>query len=136
MFDRHIIIGVPKAIVAFGLFSVFDIKKLSIAVFDNADVTVSSDLVQQNIIRHLSSQCQKIYLSCTKMPTKPNMRNVVEKNMLIDNVKFPQHLESYFIRCVSDGAKMDVLRAICLKAYDATVGKVLVFFSVSIIYTV
>lgn len=113
-------------------------RKLSIVVFDNADVVVTSSLIQQNLIRHLNNQCQKIFVSCTKMPSKPieNVQNMVEKKLLIDNAIYPNHLQNYFIRC-DDGnvmeAKMDVLKTICLRAYDsADAGKVIVFFSVSI----
>lgn len=120
---------------AFGLYRVFDIRKLSIVVFDNADVTATHSLVQQNLIQHLSSQCQKIFISCTKIPSKPigNIRNLVEKKLLIDGAKYPRHMENYYIRCDENGAKIEALKAICLEAYSSNAGgKVVVYFSVSV----
>lgn len=107
-------------------------KDVCIAVFDDADITASSQIVYQHLLNRLS--CQKIFVSShKKAKAVAQIGHISQMKLFIDNRVMPNNIEHYFVKCLSIDAKSQVLRKICAQAYreDDNFGKVMVFFSVS-----
>lgn len=125
--DYHVIIGVPAAVVAFGLYGVFRTKNISIVVFDSADITATSNLLQRQLLEHLPAECQKVYISNMKKPKALQIAGIVEEQLMVSGIKLQRHIKCLYVAATD---KVSVLRSILIEIHDSD-GKAVVFFSVS-----
>lgn len=121
-------------IVGSGFIEVFDAKNLSVVVFDDADVVSTHSLLQEHLLRRLTTECQLFFLANCNKPTKIGVKNdVVEECLLIDGSIYPRHIDNFYITCKDIKSKVEAIQTMCLKAYEENAfGKILVYFSVSI----
>lgn len=127
--DYHIIVGTQKEIVSFHLLQVFKVQLLNMVVFDDADMTASTTLIKEQIIKKLPATCQKVFLSAYGMVSSP-MNNIVEMKLLFNGSLFPVHIDNYYVKCRTSW-KFDIIKALSADANKvAKNGKIMVFFTV------
>lgn len=125
--DHHVIVGIPAAVVGLGLYGVFKPKNISIVVFDSADITATSNLLQRQLIEHLPATCQKVFVANTKMPRAFGNNGIVEERLLVNGYKLPRSIKCLYITATE---KILTLRTILIETLESD-GKVVVFFTVS-----
>lgn len=127
-YDRHIIFGTPKEMVAFRQMNVFDLNKIRCAIFDDADLVMGHTPVKVNIINPMPAICQQIYVSSVKMRLV-SPRHVQIRLFTNDSV-YPQHNDDYFIKLKNDSEKYRILRDLCKKLSLDAKAQMLIFFTV------
>lgn len=132
--DYHVLVGTHKEIISFQLLGVFKTDLLKIVVFDDADMTASTVLMKDRIIKRLPSTCQTVFASSTPMiPNLPD--NVVEMKLFIGDEVFPHGSIDNYCAEFTNIQKYNVLKALAgAAARDGTCGKIVIFFTVSLYF--
>lgn len=124
-FDNHVIIGTPKALAAFRMLNVFDMKKLAIIIFDDADRVLPSIYVKDHLMNAIPKQCQTLFMASSKISTL-GISDMKHMELFVDDKPFLPNIQHFFINCVDDDAKFKMLQSL-----NTISGKLLVFFYVS-----
>lgn len=129
--DYHVIVGTHREIVAFYLLGLIKTTSLKIAVFDDADITATTNFTKEHIINKLPPSCQKVFTSSFKMV--PNLTsNLVELRLLHDDNLFPHsNIDNFYVDC-NTSQKYEIIKALCSEANKQNnYGKIVIFFTVS-----
>lgn len=127
--DCHIIVGTPKEIASCRILGYFEMKKIVLAIFDDADVITTTDLVQRHILRQLPANCQKMYISATSNMASLRYFTRTDTIKHISPINIPTTIEHHTIECDTD--KYEKLLSIVHSIVKHR-GKVIVFCSVCI----
>ncbi|KAG4068666.1 hypothetical protein HA402_002357 [Bradysia odoriphaga] len=110
---EHILIGTPGKIMDWGLkLKVFDIKKITVFVLDEADVMIAEQGHQDQCIRihkQLPNNCQMMFFSATYdkkvmsfaelIVSKPTIIRLKREQETLDNIR------QYYVRCANQEEK-------------------------------
>lgn len=97
------LIGSPKEMASFKLMRIFDIEKISICVFDDADIVNTTALIKEQITRQL--KCQKILVSSTSIAGATKYVGNLTMLLYEQNVK----VEQYFLNCGDPSVKFKAI---------------------------
>lgn len=64
--DEQIIIGTPKELASYRILGAFDVSKIRLAIFDEYDIVVTTDLVDRHLVKAFS-EAQIVCLSANVM---------------------------------------------------------------------
>lgn len=64
--NDHILVGTPKEISAYTMMRQFDIEKVKLCIFDDADEIMTTNIVKTNILNRLRN-CKMVFLSATSL---------------------------------------------------------------------
>ena len=107
--DAHIVIGTPKELVSMRILGGFQMDKIKFAAFDDADVIVTSDMVQRHLINPLAHA--QIVLSSTTICSNYGIENPITAR-LQPNDEILNNLSFNFVRCDDEYKKFDVARQV------------------------
>lgn len=126
--DSHILIGTPKELASFRMLNVFNMKKLSIIVFDDADRVVPSTYTKGHLMNAIDSKCQTLIMSSFRMSCFAinDIPNVLRCELFANSHPFPANIEHFFIECMDEKTKYKMLYCLC-----SLNGKMIIFFHVS-----
>lgn len=122
--DCHILIGTPKEIAAFVSVRVFNIEDVSMFIADDADVVVTTKLIQDQVMNRLK-RCRKILLSAACL------KSVADADYKRITIKEPMNTDQYFMKMNDITEKFAVVVKVynLLKTFN---GRCIVFCNVSI----
>lgn len=118
--DYHILVGTPKETVGYSM--LFDLAKLSLCIFDDADEVCTTDIVKKHITQRLGV-CRKVLLSATSLST------IMDGSYSVTCRKFPVNLRTLFVKVADNTAKLEAI----LRVYETVQNskfKAMVFFNV------
>lgn len=58
--DCHVVVGTPKELVSFKIMRIFNIEKITLCVFDDADTIITTKFVKDHVVKN---SCRKILVS-------------------------------------------------------------------------
>nr|CAH7742772.1 unnamed protein product [Callosobruchus chinensis] len=104
---EHIIIGTPGKVLDWSLkFKVFDLKKITVFVLDEADVMIDQQGHQDQCIKihkNLSTTCQMMFFSATYDQEVMEFAEHIVKNPIIIRLKREEesldNIKQYYVRC-------------------------------------
>lgn len=110
---EHIIIGTPGKVLDWTLkYKVFDLKKITVFVLDEADVMIAQQGHQDQCIRihkQLTSSCQMMFFSATYTEEVMEFAEHIVKNPIIIRLKREEesldNIAQYYVRCSSPDEK-------------------------------
>lgn len=108
---------------------------VSIAVFDDADI-VASPFVLKHLVDPLPSDSKTIFISSNRLSqsVKSALKSVSHKRLVSANGIMPSNIDNFYVKCVTI-SKYAVIQKIITEAYkENAIGKIIVFFSVSILH--
>lgn len=119
-------VGTPKEIAAFASVRVFNIEEIFLCIVDDADIVISTKLIQNQIMNRLN-RCRKILLSATCL-TSVKDPAVDYKSI---NIKMPLNAAQYFLKINNVAEKFETIVMVynLLKKFR---GRCIVFCNVSI----
>lgn len=131
--EEQVIIGTPKELVSLRILGGFDIGLIKVAIFDEADSVVTTDMVQRHLLKPLASAASQVVLSSTTISSNCKVENSIPLRLMSDDETIPS-LSEFFIKCVDDHHKFDAARLI-IDGFFRKFGsqKVIVFANVCII---
>ncbi|CAG9768946.1 unnamed protein product [Ceutorhynchus assimilis] len=114
---EHIIIGTPGKVLDWALkFKIFDIKKISVFVLDEADVMIDQQGHQDQCIRihkQLSTSCQMMFFSATYSQEVMDFSEHIVKNPIIIKLKREEeilnNIGQYYVKCSSAEEKYNAI---------------------------
>ncbi|KAF5294067.1 hypothetical protein FQA39_LY13541 [Lamprigera yunnana] len=117
MLKEHIIIGTPGKVLDWGLkCHVFDLKKISVFVLDEADVMIAQQGHQDQCIRiHkcLNKKCQMMFFSATYDQEVMEFAEVIVPKPLIIRLKREEesldNIQQYYVKCANKEEKYDAV---------------------------
>ncbi|XP_043065603.1 DEAD-box helicase Dbp80 isoform X2 [Drosophila bipectinata] len=118
--SEHILIGTPGKMLDWGLkFRLFDMKKISVFVLDEADVMIATQGHHDQCIRihkMLNAQCQMLFFSATYdkevmdfarlIVTEPTIIRLMREEESLDNIK------QYYVKCQNEDGKYNAIQNI------------------------
>ncbi|XP_001965819.3 DEAD-box helicase Dbp80 isoform X2 [Drosophila ananassae] len=118
--SEHILIGTPGKMLDWGLkFRLFDMKKITVFVLDEADVMIATQGHHDQCIRihkMLSAQCQMLFFSATYdkevmdfarlIVTEPTIIRLMREEESLDNIK------QYYVKCQNEDGKYNAIQNI------------------------
>ncbi|XP_060534383.1 DEAD-box helicase Dbp80 [Cylas formicarius] len=115
--SEHIVIGTPGKVLDWGTkFKVFDLKKLTVFVLDEADVMIATQGHQDQCIRihkNLSPNCQMMFFSATYDQEVMDFAEHIVKNPVIIRLKREEesldNIAQYYVRCATPEEKYAAL---------------------------
>lgn len=113
--DSQIIVGTAKELVAFSLMKNFDLSKISMAVFDEADLMCTTNLVENEIIAKLSERCQKVFVSATLNRSSIRVMGLQNPFHIHEQQKVPDNILHFGIRCENALEKIKIVEMMCRK---------------------
>lgn len=134
--DDHIIIGTPGKILDWSTrFKVFDIKRITVFVLDEADVMIATQGHQDQCIRihkQLSPKCQMMFFSATYDRSVMEFAEHIVKNPIIIRLAREQesldNIKQYYVKCADQDEKYRAIENI----YGViTIGQAIIFCHVS-----
>nr|CAI5830461.1 unnamed protein product [Callosobruchus analis] len=104
---EHIIIGTPGKVLDWSLkFKVFDLKKITVFVLDEADVMIDQQGHQDQCIKihkNLSTTCQMMFFSATYDQEVMEFAEHIVKNPIIIRLRREEesldNIKQYYVRC-------------------------------------
>ncbi|XP_037028078.1 DEAD-box helicase Dbp80-like [Bradysia coprophila] len=110
---EHILIGTPGKIMDWGLkLKVFDIKKITVFVLDEADVMIAEQGHQEQCIRihkQLPKNCQMMFFSATYDKKVMSFAELIVSKPMIIRLKREQetldNIRQYYVRCANQEEK-------------------------------
>lgn len=133
----HIIIGTPGKLLDWAIkFKVFDMKKISVFVLDEADVMIATQGHQDQCIRihkQLPASCQMMFFSATYEKEVMDFAEYIVPNPIIIKLMREQesldNIKQYYVNCRNQDEKYKAIQNI----YGViTVGQAIMFCAVSI----
>lgn len=126
--DCHVIVGTPKEMASLRILGYFDLKRIIVAIFDDADVITTTALLKQHILRQLPANCQKIHVSATS--NRSSLLYFTQNDVLqfVRSNEIPALIRHFTINCAN---KFKWLLSIVQSVFKNR-QKVIVFCSVSI----
>lgn len=114
---EHIIIGTPGKVLDWGLkFRIFDLKKITVFVLDEADVMIATQGHQDQCIKihkNLSPTCQMMFFSATYDQEVMDFAEHIVKNPITIRLKREEesldNISQYYVRCASQQEKYDAV---------------------------
>ncbi|KAJ6637493.1 DEAD-box helicase Dbp80 [Pseudolycoriella hygida] len=110
---EHIVIGTPGKVLDWGVkFKVFDMKKITVFVLDEADLMIATQGHQDQchrIHKQLSNKCQMMFFSATYGQEVMEFAELIVPNPTILRLKREQesleNIKQYYVRCANHEAK-------------------------------
>ncbi|KAJ8951900.1 hypothetical protein NQ318_019879 [Aromia moschata] len=133
---EHIIIGTPGKVLDWGVkFKVFDLKKITVFVLDEADVMIATQGHQDQCIRihkNLSPACQMMFFSATYDQEVMDFAEHIVKNPITIRLRREEesldNISQYYVRCANAQEKYNAVTNI----YGTVgVGQAIIFCHVS-----
>lgn len=104
MFTEHILIGTPKEMASVQISGAFDMNKVKLGIYDDADIVVPSDIVQRYLLKPMvATACQVVLTSATISKTYDIPNSV----LLSREEEICNNLSHYFIKCHDEYHKFD-----------------------------
>lgn len=130
---EQILVGTPKEMVSLRILGLFDADKVALGIFDDADVVVTSDIVQRHLVQPLK-HAQVILTSAT-----------ISKNYGVNGVEvfLPKeeemldNLSNFFVKCEDRHHKFDAIEKIVnamFRKFDTSITKIIIFCNVSRVF--
>lgn len=66
----HVLVGTPKEMISFKMMRLFNIEKVTMCVFDDADTVVTTQLVKDHIIHAADNACRFMLMHSGRTSTK------------------------------------------------------------------
>lgn len=107
--NEHIIVATPKELASFRVLGGFEIDEIVLAVFDDADLIVTSDIVQRHLLIPLLEKCQ-VVLSSTTIG-QHNIAQAINVNIQPEE-ELPSNLTIFFYVCNGNLEKFSATRLI------------------------
>lgn len=107
--NAHILVGTPKELVSMRILGGFDMEKVNCAVFDDADVVVTSDMVQRHLVKALSHA--QVVLTSTTICSDYGIRDPISIRLL-PSEEVLVNVSLFFIKCSDNVHKFDAARQI------------------------
>lgn len=114
-FDCHVLIGTPNEVASFRMLNVFNMKKLSIIILDDADSVISSTYTKNHLINAIDPKCQTLIMSSSWMSHHEtnHVPNIHRCELFVDKQPFPANIEHFFIECLDEETKHKMLHTLC-----------------------
>lgn len=99
---------------AYRILGLFDVNNLAVVIFDDADIVVTSHLVNDHLLKQLPDQCQVIMTSSTFTERSlQHMKNATFVSVGNTLTEIPEHVQQFAFHCKNEAAKLQTLRKIC-----------------------
>lgn len=134
--DEQILVGTPKEITALRILGGFIMDDIQTICFDDADVIVTSDMVQRNLLNLLKPEQQVVFATATNISkTSRHIMEMAERMAITDENEIFDTIATRFIKCNDFDEKFDRLRIIIdgFRRKHKT-EKIFIFCNVSVIF--
>lgn len=99
---------------AYRILELFDVNNLAVVIFDDADIVVTSYLVNDHLLKQLPDQCQVIMTSSTFTERSlQHLKNDTFVSVGNSLTEIPEHVQQFAFHCENEAAKLQTLHQIC-----------------------